>query len=218
MRKFSVCLFIFFVSVAQTKEERINYDTLDYKYYPYIVFYGDYSDKGIAKLIEDVDNGEDKSGLFLGIALGGISSTDINQDARFSYGVKLGYQSFLPSFFERLSRPGVLGNRIYLEYHSAMSQQGVFGLEKFSNISLAYDVLLDLHVAKGWDAGIIVGIGIGNSIYGDDSNSHPSFLTNTGFGISFLKHNRVDFELKIIPSLNFDWFGGIFTVGYNYVF
>ncbi len=226
MEKISALLLVFFIAIStmqgahkSDKDVKINYDSLDYKYYPYIMFYGDSSDEAIAELIKDVDNGESKSGLFLGVALGGMSDVSgENHGMRLSYGAKLGYQSFLPSFFERLSKPGILGNRIYIEYHSAMNQKGLFGIEKFSNISLAYDLLLDLPIMRKWDAGIILGIGVGSSVYGDEANSHPSLLANIGFGTSFLKHNRLDFELKLIPSLSFDWFGAIFTFGYNYVF
>lgn len=226
MKKISALLLMFFIAVdnmqgahkSESKDLEINYDTLDYKYYPYIMFYGDSSDEAIAELIKNIDNGQSKSGLFLGVALGGMSDVTGGQSIRLSYGAKLGYQSFLPSFFERLSKPGMLGGRIYIEYHSVMNQKGLFGAEKFSNISLAYDLLLDLPVMSKWDAGIIVGLGVGSSVYGDEANSHASMLVNVGFGTSFLKHNRLDFELKVIPSLSFDWFGAIFTFGYNYVF
>ena len=209
-----IFLLLFSCLVAQ----EIDYDKLDLKYYPYIAFYEDTSDKAIKELVEAVDKGEEKTGLFLGIALGGLTQ---NKDTQpyFSYGVKLGYQSFLPSFFGKLSYPGMLGDRVYIQYYSSfLSQKTIFGKERFSNISIAYDVILDLPVFRQMDAGVIVGVGLGSSIYGDNANSRLSFLINTGIGTSFWKHHRIDFELKIIPSFDLDWFCALFTLGYNYVF
>ncbi len=197
--------------------EEVDYQNLDPKYYRYIRFYGDTSDEAIAELIRNVDNGEDKSSLFLGIALGGMPSMQNNQIDPI-YGAKLGYQSFLPSFFDRLSKPGILGNRIYIQYYTGNVSRGVFGREQFSNISLAYDVLLDLPIMARWDAGLICGIGVGNLVYGESAISRLSLLANIGFGTSFLKHHRLDFELKIIPTANFDYFSTLFSLGYNYVF
>lgn len=196
--------------------KNIDYDKLDLKYYPYIAFYEKFSDDEIEGLIKAVDNGEKKTGVFLGLEAGVLDNADNLQNA--SYGIKLGYQSFLPSFLDRLSYPGFLGMRTYIQYFSIFPQETTFGREKLSNISLAWDLLLDIPVMRNFDAGIVVGAGAGSMVYQNEANSSFSFLVNFGFGVSLFGHNRIDFELKIMTNASVDWFGAFYGVGYSYVF
>ncbi|MCE3038584.1 hypothetical protein [Helicobacter anatolicus] len=212
--------------------EKIDYMNLDLKYYPYIMFYEKFSDEEIAQLIEDVDRGEKKTGVFLGVITGGFDgdlggsaykqyfSYGSNQSSSpsFSYGIKLGYQSFLPSFLERLSYPGMLGTRAYVQYLSMLPTTTLFGKERMSSIMLAWDLLLDIPVVKNFDAGVIFGVAAGNMVYQNNADSSFSFMANFGIGVSLFGHNRIDFELKIFTNSMLDWFGAFYGVGYNYVF
>ncbi|WP_104697120.1 MULTISPECIES: hypothetical protein [unclassified Helicobacter] len=207
------CLFCF--------GQRIDYNNLDLKYYPYIVFYEALDDTEVDALIKAVDRGEEKTGLFLGFNSGWMNViVDNNEDARygFTYGVKLGYQSFLPSFFDRLSKPGILGGRIYAQYISSLSNKTIFGRDRFSTILLGGDLLLEFPMLRYLDLGVILGLGLGSMTYNAKADSELSFLLNTGIGTSFLRHHRVDFEMKILTNGYVNWFGALFMVGYNYVF
>lgn len=208
------CLFCF----GQTK---IDYDHLDLKYYPYIVFYEASSDEEIEALIRAVDKGEEKTGLFLGLGIGWMNIVGDNpEDVKygFTYGAKLGYQSFLPSFFDKLSKPGILGGRVYAQYMSSLSSKTLFGKDRFSTILLGGDLLLEFPMLRSFDLGMILGFGVGSMTYNAKADSELSFLFNTGIGTSFLRHHRVDFEMKILTNSYMNWFGALLMVGYNYVF
>ena len=200
----------------------VDYENLDLKYYPYIMFYEASSDEEVSRLIRAVDNGESKSGLLLGLSLGGLNTTpseDIASNYALAYGVKLGYQSFLPSFFDKLARAGILGNRIYLQYLASTSSQALFGKAKFSSIMLAGDVLLEFPIMRRVDLGIIGGVGVGSMVYDVlKADSSLGFLLNAGIGTTFLSHNRLDFEMKFLVNSKMTWLGVIFMLGYSYVF
>lgn len=218
--RFCCCILFLFYCVFGN-QVKVDYENLDLKYYPYIVFYGAATDDEIASIIKAIDKGEEKTGLFLGANLGGMSvlSNQHNDEKyAFAYGVRLGYQSFLPSFFDRLSKAGVFGKRIYVQYISSMSNNGIFGRDKFSSILIGGDILLEFPVIKNVDLGIIVGTGVGSMTYNSRADSDFSFLLNMGIGASFLEHHRMDFEMKILTNSSIDWFGALFMIGYGYVF
>ena len=221
-QKILVFFVISFILVGSLRGGEVDYENLDLKYYPYIMFYEPDSDEEVSQLIEAVDNGESKSGLFLGLSVGGINKTpseDIATNYGLAYGVKLGYQSFLPSFFDRLARAGILGNRIYLQYLASTSKRTLFGRAKFSSIMLAGDVLLEFPIMKRVDLGIIGGVGIGSMVYDEfRADSSLGFLLNAGIGTTFLSHNRLDFEMKFLVNSRITWLGVIFMLGYSYVF
>ena len=198
----------------------VDYENLDLKYYPYIMFYEASSDEEVSRLIRAVDNGESKSGLLLGFGVGGANIAPVEDrfaDYVMTYSVKLGYQSFLPSFFDRLSRAGILGNRIYLQYLATNSIHTLFGSSRFSSILLGGDVLLEFPIMKKLDLGIIGGVGVGSMVY-EQADSRLGFLLNAGIGTTFLSHNRLDFEMKFLVNGKMAWLGVIFMLGYSYVF
>ncbi|CBG39430.1 hypothetical protein [Helicobacter mustelae] len=199
----------------------IDYSKLDLKYYPYIMFYGKTKDDEIEELVKNVDNGIHKTGVFIGLMTGALN-TNVEQDilskVSFSYGFKLGYQSFLPAFLDTLSYPGIFGMRVYVQYFSMPSQRTLFGIQKISNIALAVDGLIDIPVFKGFDLGFIYGVGVGSMIYNGSANSALSLMTNLGIGFFFLHHNRLDFEFKLLTNGKFDRLEAYYGLGYSYVF
>lgn len=212
---------LFLFSIISGNQSKVDYENLDLKYYPYIVFYEATTDDEVESVIKAIDKGEEKTGLFLGVNLGGMSILSNQLDSEkhtFAYGVRLGYQSFLPSFFDRLSKAGVFGKRIYVQYISSIADNGIFGRDKFSSILIGGDILLEFPVIKNVDLGIIIGTGAGSMTYNSRADSEFSFLLNMGIGTSFLEHHRMDFEMKILTNSAIDWFGALFMIGYSYVF
>ncbi|PAF49093.1 hypothetical protein BKH41_03110 [Helicobacter sp. 12S02232-10] len=212
-----VLLFLGSVCVADT----INYGTLDPSYYKYIKFYQKTTDKEIAELVQNLDEASKKTGLFLGLSVGALGNdvaSNLKKDYLFAYGAKFGYQSFIPSIFEKLFLPNYVGRRIYIQYLATESKEEPLGRLDFSTIAVNGDLMIDLPVWKGLSAGIIAGIGLGSMIHGYNANSEFAAMLNTGFGVTFFGHNRLELELKFITDKNIEWLGALFMAGYQYVF
>ncbi|PAF51658.1 hypothetical protein [Helicobacter sp. 13S00477-4] len=199
----------------------VDYNKLDPSYYRYLKFYQKTSDKDIAELIDNIDQAHKKTGLFLGINIGYFGNDLVStaqKDYLFAYGAKFGYQSFLPSFFEKLFLPNYVGRRLYIQYFATKSKEESLGKLNFSSITLNGDMLIDLPIWRGFGAGIIAGIGLGSMVRGYSASPELSAMLNTGFGVTLFGHNRLELELKIITNKSIDWMGTLFTLGYQYVF
>ncbi|PAF43193.1 hypothetical protein [Helicobacter sp. 11S02596-1] len=219
LRRVALLVLLFLGSVVA--KETIDYGTLDPSYYPYIKFYQKTTDKEIADLVQNLNEADKKTGLFLGLSAGAFSndvSSDLQNNYLFAYGAKFGYQSFIPSIFEKLFLPNYVGRRIYIQYLGTKGKEEALGRLGFSFIGVNGDVMIDLPVFKNFSAGVIAGIGLGSMIHSYNANSEFGVMANAGFGVTIFGHNRLEFELKLITDKNIEWLGALFMTGYQYVF
>ncbi|PAF43463.1 hypothetical protein BKH45_01430 [Helicobacter sp. 11S03491-1] len=201
--------------------EEVDYNSLDPSYYQYIKMHPGATYKDIAKLIKNIQEANKKTGLFIGInvaALNNNVANDAIRDYLFGYGAKFGYQTFLPSSFDSLFLPNYVGRRIYVQYLGTIGKEEPLGKMSYSSITLNGDLMIDLPIYGGFSAGMIAGIGLGSMVHGYDANSQFVAMVNTGIGITFFSKNRLEFELKLVTDKEVQWFGALFSVGYQYVF
>lgn len=211
----------FYLFVGFVCAQTINYNSLDLSYYKYIKLYHNSSDEEVARFVRNLDEARKKTGLFLGLSAGGFSndvSSNSQKDYLFGYGVKFGYQSFLPSFFERIFYPNYVGKRVYVQFVGSNTKEETLGKLSFLSMSVNGDLLIDLPVWKGIGMGVIAGVGLGSMVHGYDADSEFMVMLNTGLGLSLFGHNRLELELKIISDKGVAWMGSLFSIGYQYVF
>lgn len=204
-------------------EQPIDYENLSVKYYPYIKFYEASSDKQIATLINRIENSKLKDGIFLGVYSGLVVNNATNDPlyqskTSFGYGAKVGFQSFFPSLYERLSIPSLVGSRLYLQYFSSGAKTLDFASIGFSAIGIGADLMIDLPISKLIESGIVFGPGLVSMIYDKSTDSSLGGVINTGFNVVIDKKHRVELEFKIVINNNLDWFGAMVLGGYSYVF
>lgn len=219
-------------SVRQTKSlpentlepgKSIDYDKLDLSYYPYIIAYGAVSDEEIIDLVNNLEASNQKTGVFIGLYGGWIFHNATGEPAylkgnAFAYGVKAGYQSFYPSLYDTLSVPNVVGSRIYLQYLGSNAKELHYADIGFSALGVSADILVDMPVAKGLEAGAIMGIGLLSMTYDRKTDASLGGVINLGFDVIVATKHRVEAELKFIINDRLDWFGALALVGYSYVF
>lgn len=201
----------------------IDYDKLDLSYYPYIIAYKKTTDAEITTLVNDLEASSKKTGIFVGIYGGWIfhnATSDPNYliDNAFAYGLKAGYQSFFPSLYDTLSIPNKVGSRIYLQYLGSNAKELNYADIGYSGIGVSGDILVDLPVMKGLEAGAIMGLGLFSMTYDNKPNSTLGGMINVGFDFVIATKHRVETELKIIINDKLDWFGAMTMMGYSYVF
>ncbi|PAF47531.1 hypothetical protein BKH46_03640 [Helicobacter sp. 12S02634-8] len=215
-----VFLVLLFAGVVFSQDS-INYNKLDPSYYKYIKLYQPSTDADVAALIANLNEAQEKTGLFLGLSVGALDNditSNLQKDYLFAYGAKFGYQSFMPSVFEKLFMPNYVGRRIYIQYLASQTQEDAMGKLNFSMVAISGDLLIDLPVWRGFGAGVILGIGLGSMVHGYDANSEFGAILNTGFGVTLFGHNRLELELKLITDREVKWTGALFMAGYQYVF
>ena len=219
-------------SVRQTKSlpentlepgKPIDYDKLDLSYYPYIIAYGAVSDEEIIDLVNNLEASNQKTGVFIGLYGGWIFHNATGEPAylkgnAFAYGAKAGYQSFYPSLYDTLSVPNVVGSRIYLQYLGSNAKELHYADIGFSALGVGADILVDMPVAKGLEAGAIMGIGLLSMTYDRKTDASLGGVINLGFDVIVATKHRVEAELKFIINDRLDWFGALALVGYSYVF
>ena len=201
----------------------IDYDKLDLSYYPYIIAYGAVSDEEIIDLVNNLEASNQKTGVFIGLYGGWIFHNATGEPAylkgnAFAYGAKAGYQSFYPSLYDTLSVPNVVGSRIYLQYLGSNAKELHYADIGFSALGVSADILVDMPVAKGLEAGAIMGIGLLSMTYDRKTDASLGGVINLGFDVIVATKHRVEAELKFIINDRLDWFGALTLVGYSYVF
>ncbi|WP_049776998.1 hypothetical protein [Helicobacter felis] len=211
----------------------IDYKTLDPKYYKYIKFYGEYTDKEIALLIDSIKDAEKKTGLLLGVSTGFFYNSAIkhamqegslegkNMEYLWSVGARFGYQTFRPSLFAKTMRPNFIGRRIYIQYIGAIPKQSNIGTIGYQSATINADLMIDPNlpfVRRYLSVGFLLGVGVGVVSQGNNTSSFFGMMANTGIAFSILGHNRVELELKILANKDISWWGGLMHVGYQYVF
>lgn len=201
----------------------IDYDKLDLSYYPYIIAYGATTDEEIIELVNNLENSDQKTGVFIGVYGGGIFH-NVTGDPLYlkgnavAYGAKAGYQSFYPSLYDTLSFPNIVGGRIYLQYLGSNAKELNYSDIGFSSLGVSADILVDLPVTKGIESGAIMGLGLLSMTYDNKTDASLGGVVNLGFDVVLHAKHRVEAELKFIINDRLDWFGALTLVGYSYVF
>lgn len=204
-------------------DKPLDYDNLDLSYYPYIIAYNATTDEEIIDLVNSLEASNQKTGVFIGLYGGWIFHNATNDPAylsgnAYAYGAKVGYQSFYPSLYDRLSIPNIVGSRIYVQYLGSNAKELSYADIGFSGVGVSADILVDLPVAKGLESGAIMGLGLFSMAYDNKPDSSLGGVINLGFDVVIATKHRTEAEIKFIINDKLDWFGVATMVGYSYVF
>lgn len=220
-------------SKADSNPYKIDYPSLDKKYYQHIKNRGRYYDSEIIKIIESVDEGEKRNGVFVGVGYGGninlatpilSSSAFIGSDSLklapynpLLWYMRIGYQNYTsPVLF-----PNFLGFAVYVDSMQSYKE----GALTFTGINL--DLLVD--IAKYGSklrsiVGASLGIGIGSvkltglAVDSKTNKFEAGYKLNLGFYLFVGYHNRLSVSTSLMQGMQEALIGVAWNLGYDYVF
>lgn len=210
-------------------DEKIDYLSLDKKYYPHIKASKKYYDSDISKIIKSVDSAENKTGFFIGLGYGGninmglsfFSPSNIQDSFKMaSYNPSLiylraGYQNYLSTLFP----VNFMGFSFYADLDSSFFLNGLV----FTGVNA--DILFDfLEINPNALLGAGFGVGIGTArIAGLSPDMDNIFELSYKINIDILhlfifKDNKISIKIQVIQGLKTKYIGATWILGYDYVF
>ncbi|STQ87172.1 hypothetical protein LS73_001050 [Helicobacter muridarum] len=209
-------------------DDKIDYLSLDKKYYPHIIASKKYYDLDIAKVIKSVDNAENKTGFFIGLGYGGnvniglsfFSSSSIQSSlimSSYNYSLiygRIGYQNYLSTMLP----VNFMGFSVYTDLLSSFLQSGV--VFTGANVDLLFDfALTNPNIWLGFGFGIGVGSSRITGLSDKDSVFELAYKLNIEFLHLFIsKNHNFSLKMQIIQGLETGYIGATWILGYDYVF
>ncbi len=216
---------------SQSNPYMIDYPHLDLKYYPHIKSKGKYYDSDIIKIIESVDEGEKKNGIFIGIGYGGnnnIATPFISNESLIGpqplkignynpllFSMRAGYQNYTSTVLPM----NFVGFAIYLDAISSFGQGAVV----FTGVNC--DLLIDFfRMYSNAIIGSSLGLGIGNTKITDlvqnpqDNKFEAGYKINLGLHTLLFYHHKIHLSAQIMQGIQEGFIGAAWILGYDYVF